>query len=372
MDDAQRSSPGSRILLHASVIALLLGAYLLDLTTGNEVSSSLFYILPVAIAAWFLGRTQGVIAALVSAAEWYLAQRAVGGSFSSTSILYWNIGAEAMIYLTAALVVARVRADRERERRTAERLALAHQALDREARAVGALQRELLPSVCPELAGYEWAVQYETSARAGGDYYDFLRLPDGRIGIFIGDAAGHGAPAAVIMAMSRALLHSDSDSSAPPGRLLERLNRQLARTLPDGWFLTACYGILEPATGQFEYSLAGHDRPLLARAECGEPRYLGDCGGPPLGPFPEVPYDSGVAVLAPGDTLLLFTDGLTEAINPSLEMFGIERVMDALHPDDKTPLDAMMRSLLTALRVYSAGAPLRDDVTLLMLRRSAG
>ena len=371
MDHAHRETRRTRIPLHAGVVALLLGAYLLDLATGNEVSSSLFYILPIAISAWFLGRSSGVIAALVSAAEWYLAQRAVGGAFPNPHIVYWNIGAETVIYVTAALVIARVQADRTREQRSAEQLALAHQALDRETRAVGVLQRELLPRRFPEVPGYQWAVEYETSSRAGGDYYDFLRLPDERIGIFIGDAAGHGAPAAVIMAMSRALLHSDPDASSAPGKLLERLNRQLGRTLPEGWFLTGCYAILDARSGRLEYSLAGHDSPLLAREGCSEVQQLGDCGGPPLGPFQDASFSSGHTTLAPGDTLLLFTDGLTEAASPSLEMFGIERVVEALRPEPGAALDGMMRSLVTALRIHSAGAPLRDDVTLLMLRRSA-
>jgi serine phosphatase RsbU (regulator of sigma subunit) len=369
MDETRNVARPSRVLLAAAVFALLLGAYLLDLSTGNEVSSSLFYILPIAFSAWFLGRSPGVFAALVSAVEWYLAQRAVGGTFPSASILYWNIGAETAIYVTAALVIARVRADREREHRSAEQLALAHEALDRETSAVGALQRQLLPRQFPELDGYQWAVHYETSSRAGGDYYDFLRVPDGRIGVFVGDATGHGAPAAVLMAMTRALLHNDPDSFAPPGRLLERLNRQLSRALPEGWFLTACYLVLDPRSGAIEYSLAGHEAPLLVHQDRGDVRHLEDCGGPPLGPFPAAVYDTRSASLAPGDTLVLFTDGLTEAIDSTLEMFGVARLVEALRLEGEPTADDTMRSVLAALRAHTAAIPLRDDATVLIFRR---
>ncbi|MGH7741413.1 MAG: PP2C family protein-serine/threonine phosphatase, partial [Candidatus Eiseniibacteriota bacterium] len=164
---------------------------------------------------------------------------------------------------------------------------------------------------------------------------------------------------------------TDADSFAPPERLLARLNHQLARALPEGWFLTACYAILDPGSGRIEYSLAGHEAPVVVRADRSGARQFGDCGGPPLGPFPDATFDSRSEELEPGDTVVFFTDGITEAVNPSLDMFGTERLIDSLRAAADSTLDAAKRDLLTTLLLHTAGFPLRDDSTLLMLRRSA-
>jgi hypothetical protein len=312
-----RPSPIHKPVWIAIAVGLLLAAFVGDYLTGNEVSSSLYYVITVAVGAWFIGRNVGLILALLSTGAWALSYSLVGEPFSKSSILYWNLVVELGIYLTTALAVSRVRAGLEKERLLSARLDEVNRALDREAMAVGELQRELLPRRAPVVPGYQWEIHYATSTRAGGDYYDFFPLADGRIGIFLADASGHGAPAAVLMAMTRVLLHTAPRTLAPPDRVLAELNRQLAHTLPQSWFVTACYAILDPVPGRFVHALAGHPPPLVMHAADETPQYLHADGGPPLGLFPESRYGSGSTQLQPGDTLALYTDGLTEAMSPS-------------------------------------------------------
>jgi serine phosphatase RsbU (regulator of sigma subunit) len=356
--------PLARGLRHAIALLLLLGAFIADLDTGYDLSSSLFYIVPVAFTAWFVGRRQGLVAAVASSMTWYVSQRLAGVALSRPGILYANAGVECLIYLGAAWAVARVHADRIAERRLSARVTAANEALEREFTAVGELQRGLLPKELPRVDGYEWDVHYATSTRAGGDYYDAFPLPDGGIGVIVADASGHGAPAAVLMGMTRALLGSDPESPLPPDEALARLNRQLERVLPLGWFVTACYVVIDPARGRFTYSLAGHDPPLVVRARNGAVEQLPGRGGLPLGPFKNRRYEAGWGELEPGDTLVLFTDGVIETRSPARELFGVERLREALAGTATAKLvDAKLR-LLDCMARHAAGARTEDDTTI--------
>jgi sigma-B regulation protein RsbU (phosphoserine phosphatase) len=252
-------------------------------------------------------------------------------------------------------VVSRVNIDRE--------------LLERESLAVGRLQRELLPQALAAMPGYAWESHYVTSTRAGGDYYDVLPLSDGRLAIIVADATGHGAPAAVLMAKGRALLHVEMERCWSASETLARLNHQLSRLLPDGWFLTACLVILDPSSGRIEYSLAGHDPPLVVRARTGAAVSLPDRGGPPLGPFPDFGYASGEETLGQGDTIVLYTDGVTETMNPSRALFGVEALRATLSGVDHLPLAEVKGALLSRLDAFAAGRARGDDATILMLRR---
>ena len=366
---ASRARPHEQVIRFTIILALLGGAFVADVNTGYELSSSLFYIVPVVFTAWFLGRPLGLVVAVTSAVMWLVAQRVDGLSLSKPSTLYLNAGVECAIYLATAWAVARANADRIVERRLSAQVAQANEVLDREARAVGQLQRDLLPQQLPLARGFVWEIHYATSTRAGGDYYDAFPLPDGRLGIIVADATGHGAPAAVLMAMAKALLGAEPESLFPPSRVFTRLNLQLGRMLPAGWFLTACYVIVDPEDGHMEYALAGHESPVIVRAPTGAAEQLPNCGGLPLGPFPDHRYETAVAVLEPGDTLVLFTDGVTETMSPDHELFGIERLQDTLKGTATATLEDVKLRLLATLDAYAVGAPIADDTTILMLRR---
>jgi sigma-B regulation protein RsbU (phosphoserine phosphatase) len=349
----------------------LVAAFAADRITGSEVSSSLYYVIAIAYAAWFLGRLAGIGVAVLCVLAWLWAYELVGQSFSHPLVLLWNLFAEFSIYAAIALTFSFLRNDAAKIRGLVDRLANANHLLDREALAVGRLQRELLPVALPTIPGYEWSVHYETCTRAGGDYYDFTRLADGRIGILIADASGHGAAAAVVMAMTRTLLHTATEPFQGPDRLMARLNREMGRLLPDGWFVTACFAVIDPPSGELEYSLAGHPPPMVLRARTGSPECLTVAGGPLLGPLPEVAYKSARTRLESGDALILYTDGLTEAEDSEGRLLGETPVRIALESAPSLKPEAILARMLDCVTRHRAGVAASDDLTVLILGREA-
>jgi sigma-B regulation protein RsbU (phosphoserine phosphatase) len=325
----------------------------------------------VSYAAWFLGPAAGLTMAALGALAWLSAYFLVGHPFSNPGILVWNVVAEGIVYAAVALALGSLRNAYAHTRGLAKRLQVSNVALDRETRAVGLLQHEMLPLEPPALPGYRWSLHYETSTRSGGDYYDFVALPDGRIGVLIADASGHGAAAAVLMAVTRALFRRAAAEALPPDRLLARLSRELGKLLPAGWFVTACYLVLDPARGGIEYSLAGHDPPLVLRRGA-PPERLPALGGPLLGPFVHLPYELGRARLLPGDALLLHTDGLTEAEDPDGRLLGEEALLETLSTPFRREPEAIRDALLERVRRHRAGRAPGDDLTLLVLERTRG
>lgn len=251
-------------------------------------------------------------------------------------------------------------------------LGAALSALNQELETVGDIQRSLLPRQSPRLPGFELATFYQTSARAGGDYYDFFPLDAGQWGLFIADVAGHGTPAAVLMAITHAIAHSQPGTHTPPSVLLGYLNDQLARSYTrEGSFVTAFYATLDPSTRMLTYARAGHNPPRLVRG--GRVLSLDQQGALPLGILEQQAYGQATLRLEPGDLLLLYTDGITEAMGPrqacgSRELFGVER-LDALLLDcDASSADGCVAAVRSAVAAFCANAPPTDDQTLIAIR----
>jgi sigma-B regulation protein RsbU (phosphoserine phosphatase) len=252
-------------------------------------------------------------------------------------------------------------------------LSAALAALDREMQAVGQIQRSLLPRELPRIAGFELAADYRTSARAGGDYYDFFPLADGRWGMFIADVAGHGTPAAVLMAVTHAIAHTQPGTHAPPPELLRHLNDHLTRSYTrDGTFVTAFYAVLDPSTRSMTYARAGHNPPRLVRR--GRVLSLEDDGGLPLGILDGQTYQQSSINLEPGDLMLLYTDGITEAMAPvapgakARELFGVQR-LDALLLDCAGgSAKGCIARVGSDVAAFCHNAPPTDDQTMIAIR----
>jgi GAF domain-containing protein/anti-sigma regulatory factor (Ser/Thr protein kinase) len=197
-------------------------------------------------------------------------------------------------------------------------------ALDRERRSAVALQRSLLPDRLPNLAGIDAAARYLPARdEVGGDWYDVIALPGGRVGLAIGDVAGHGLRAAALMGQLRTGLRAYALEGHPPGETLKRLDRML-QTIPGRGMATAAYAVVDPVTGTLHYASAGHPPPVLVRG--GEEAILLDVSAaPPLGALPFAAYHEVEATLEPGDTILLYTDGLIERRREPLTE-GLERL----------------------------------------------
>jgi sigma-B regulation protein RsbU (phosphoserine phosphatase) len=262
----------------------------------------------------------------------------------------------------------------------AQRLIVANEQIDKDARQVGELQRALLPKNLPQLAGLEVAASYEPSGRAGGDLYDIFSLDECRNDqtddkpastrwcIFIGDAAGHGLAAAVVMAIVQSVLHSRPDGIAGPAELLMHANRELCRKNIGG-FVTAFLGIYEPVSRQLIYVNAGHPPPLLKRRANEKICALDAVGTAPLGIDEAQIFKEAMAQLEPGDTVLLYTDGITEARNTKGDLFEQERIVRTFRSAGEGPA-SLIDHLRGAVQGHEQGQSPKDDQTLVAARVS--
>jgi serine phosphatase RsbU (regulator of sigma subunit)/anti-sigma regulatory factor (Ser/Thr protein kinase) len=234
-------------------------------------------------------------------------------------------------------------------------------ALEHEHRAAVTLQRSLLPEILPEIVGVEIAARYFPARDVvGGDWYDVIELPRGRVGLAIGDVAGHGVPAAALMGQLRTGLRAYALDGHPPGEALGRLDR-LLQTIRGQGMATAAFAVIDTETGTLRCATAGHPPPVVVSA-AGEARLMAIRTAPPLGAFPYVTYEEVELALRPDEKLLLYTDGLVERRRESLQT-GLERLRVAAGAT--TSAEALCRAVSTAL-APEEGA--RDDVALVALR----
>ncbi len=250
-----------------------------------------------------------------------------------------------------------------------EELRQAYQALDREMKIVGDIQKSLLPAELPRIETLDLAAFYQPAARAGGDYYDFFPLPGGRWGIFIADVSGHGTPAAVLMAITHCIAHTHPGPPMPPGRVLEYLNHHLAtRYMRLGaTFVTAFYGVYDPQRRTLTYASAGHNPPRVKRCHDGSLLSLEGASGLPLGLVEGTSYLECVQQLQPGDQLVFYTDGISEAQNPRGELFGMER-LDNLLENCAVQAKGLLDAVLAAVDAFAEGRAASDDRTLIVAR----
>lgn len=228
------------------------------------------------------------------------------------------------------------------------------------------LQDDLLPDRAPAVPGYEFAHSYRTANEVGGDYYDFQLLPDGRIALIVADASGHGIAAGLLMAIANATLKTAIDLDPGPSAVARLLNTALCRTGDRRAFMTLFYGVLDPATGELEYTCAGHPFPLRRRRS-GEIEELG-VGSLPLGLRPRHPTTTSVSRLDRGETLLLYTDGLPEAVaGAEGEAFGFPQLRNLLIEGGSA--EQIHDRVLRAFDLHIGGEPLTDDVTLVVVTR---
>jgi sigma-B regulation protein RsbU (phosphoserine phosphatase) len=252
-----------------------------------------------------------------------------------------------------------------------EQLKEAYELVDYELKVVGEIQRSLLPAGMPAIPTLALAAHYQTSRRAGGDYYDFFALPEGKWGILIADVSGHGTPAAVVMAATHSLAHTYPGTYLLPSQLLDHVNRHLHAlyTSHSGTFVTAFYGIYDPQARTLTYASAGHPPPRLKRCEDGTLALLDRAGGLPLGIWAEEHYLDETHQLVPGDQLVLYTDGITEAHDQAGAMFGLSR-LDKVLEDCAVGASGLLESVLAELEAFTGGQPPHDDRTLIVAKVS--
>lgn len=241
------------------------------------------------------------------------------------------------------------------------------QALDRDLEVARGIQRALFPRRIPRVRGYSLTARCISREAIGGDLYDLIPFHDGRLGIAIGDSSGKGIPGAILMATLFATFRGRLRPESEVHELIRKLNNSLMQFSEPGKYSTFFYGVLNPKTGNFQYTNAGHNPPVLIRSN-GEKISL-DTGGAVLGFFKNLDYKKGEIVIEEGDLLTFYTDGVTETQNPQEEEFGELRLIDFLINHRSQELRNIEQKLLQALQIFAKGKPFGDDVTLIFLRR---
>jgi predicted ester cyclase len=239
--------------------------------------------------------------------------------------------------------------------------------IGQELRLARSIQQASLPEEVPTLEGWQVTPFYQPAREVGGDFYDFLELSDGQLGLVVGDATGKGVPAALVMASARSMLRAVAQSSESPGEVLGSINDPLVTDIPSNMFVTCFYAVLDPKSGSLTYANAGHDLPYLHRNDAAEELRA---RGMPLGLMPNMSYEEKEIILGAGDSALFYSDGLVEAHDPKGEMFGFPRLRArvAEHGGERSLGDFLLEELYSFV---GESWEQEDDITLLTLRRFA-
>lgn len=244
---------------------------------------------------------------------------------------------------------------------------LAAQRMEEDLRLARIIQDRLLPSGPPVLKRLELAGMSLPAREVGGDYYDYLLLDDGRLGLAVADVSGKGTPAALLMSAFRASLRSQDLGALGPAEALARINRFIHASVDPGKFITAFLAVLDPATGEIRFANAGHDAPLIVGPDGALSELTG--GGLILGLLPQIVYEEAGANLEPGALLAIFTDGVPEARSPADEFYGAERLVEVLRRHRARPCDEILRHLTEEIAAFSGAGPQSDDITVILARR---
>jgi serine phosphatase RsbU (regulator of sigma subunit)/anti-sigma regulatory factor (Ser/Thr protein kinase) len=269
-----------------------------------------------------------------------------------------NLATQASPAVRVAQLVRQQRAEaRNRER------------IEQELRVARLIQQTLLPKAVPDLPGWQIDRHYEPAREVGGDFYDFIELPDGRLGLVIADVTDKGVPAALVMATTRSILRAVALQHSAPGEVLERSNNLLYPDIPPNMFVTCLYAVLDAVSGQLRYANAGHDLPYR-RHDGGVDELR--ARGMPLGLMPDMHYEEKEITLAPGEGVLFYSDGLVEAHNAQRAMFSFPR-LQSLVASQPANGSATIRFLLDELAKFTGvGWEQEDDITMVFLERELG
>ncbi len=243
-----------------------------------------------------------------------------------------------------------------------------NQELEQELQSVGDVQKRLLPVTFPFSEYYDYFTYYCPSTRAGGDYYDFIPLEDGRLVILIGDVSGHGAGAAVIVAMTKMIIHNLLAHTCDPIQILSEANEQIRKHISLPHYITLFLGILEPSSSTMVFSSAGHIPPLMLRGKTGELKELWNDRGFPLRMVDENSFDLKSTRFEQEDVLILYTDGITEMFGENQEVYSFDSFYKVVQSATSSSATEFGQSILQKLEEFRGSTPLHDDVTLIIIK----
>src|SRR5207249_7744000 len=267
--------------------------------------------------------------------------------------------------LTTLASVAAIRV--ENARLTEEQIE--RERLEREQQVASEIQQRFLPAAAPQVEGYELQGISFPCYEIGGDYYDFIQRDDGKLLIALGDVSGKGTAAALLMSSLHAAIHAQSSSHSTITDTITAVNRYLADNIPANRFVTLFYAELDPRSGALSFLNAGHNPPMIVHAG-GTMEQLA-AGGLPLGIMPNAEFREGRTLLHPGDVLVIYSDGVTEAVNPKGEEFGPTRLYEVVARNIDSSAAGIRDRIEAALTKFCQGTPAADDITLVIVKRMA-
>jgi len=333
------------VTIGALLAIALLGV--LDWRTGPLFSITIFYVIPVGFVAWYAGRNVAMILSFLCIVIWLIADFNTLGTRVPVGIDLWNGFASLVLLLLISYTLATTK-----------------RSLDLEAATVKVVQDSLLPTVVPSIPGLDIGARYRPAGNLSGDYYDMIPFGGQRLAVCVADVSGKGAGPAMLMAnlqgSVRALVAGDLDLEVICGRL-----NSLVAQGPTGFYVTFAMVAVDPAAGTLRYVNAGHNPPLVFKH--GEREQPLAATGFPLGVFPDAVYESHVVPVQPGDRIILYTDGITEARNAAGEEFGPDRLVRLVRASADGSADLLAARVMEGLRSFESGLPL-DDITLVVVR----
>jgi serine phosphatase RsbU (regulator of sigma subunit)/HAMP domain-containing protein len=329
------------------------------LTTASEAR----YFLPGESFPW-LGQTAGdaVVAAPVLDVE---TKEPIGGIYMS---LHRDPDAAPSLLPAVQSLAAQIASALQGARVHAQELAL--ESVSRELALAGQIQANFLPATLPDVPGWKMAATLKPARETSGDFYDFIHLPDGRLGILIADVTDKGMGAALFMALSRTLLRTYAvEYDSQPEVALAAVNRRILADTSAGLFVTVFYGVLDLSSGELTYANAGHNPPYLVNARDGHTIRELDRTGVPLGILDGLTWEQRVVHLAPGDLLLLYTDGITEAQNAQEELFDEDRLREFVRAGPGRSAQDIQDGIIAQVDAFVGDAAQSDDITLMVVVR---
>jgi serine phosphatase RsbU (regulator of sigma subunit) len=290
-------------------------------------------------------------------------QRIIGLIYLDSPFVLREFTTDDLSLLTVMANVAAIRIENVRlaEVEEAERI------MQRDLTQAAEIQRRMLPDEAPQVPGADLAGFNAACRTVGGDYYDFFPYAGSRVGLALGDVSGKGMPASLMMMALHARVQVLAEDPGDLAWFMTRLNKATCAKCPSNRFITFFFSVLDAATGELAFANAGHNPPIVVRAS-GESQML-EGGGPVLGILPAAPYGELRERLGPGDMLVLYSDGVTEANNANFDEFGEERFIEVLKQHRHQPAAAIVAAVTNALAEFAAGAPQADDITLVVAKR---
>jgi sigma-B regulation protein RsbU (phosphoserine phosphatase) len=247
------------------------------------------------------------------------------------------------------------------------RESMARQRLDQELTLAREIQTSFLPKESPKVPGWGLAAAWQAARQVGGDFYDFIALRDGRYGVVIADVADKGVPAALFMALTRTLMRAVAFTGRAPADALSRVNEMILADSRSDLFVTMFYTVWNPSTGELVYANAGHNPPMLIRADGTLSELL--THGIAVGVVEHIAPEGSVVQLLPGDVLILYTDGITDALRQDDQEFGLQRLKAVVMAAHEKQADQIVNAIMDAVRDFAGNEPPFDDQTIVVVKR---